>query len=110
MLWDMKEDFFRGCPGTLPAEPAYPLSHIALYSSSDPEADEPLPDLGSLIGWCNKTAYSGSNKKEAQLIQQRVTLRTSLSIGYLTGRLMQVTGHSRQLYGVVLTRAFFLTP
>jgi len=68
MIWDMKEDFFRGCPGTLPTEPQYALSHIALYTAAAPENDPAqIPDLGTLIGWCNKTAYAGADTKRGTI-------------------------------------------
>jgi len=61
MIWDMKEDFFRGCPGTLPSEPGYYLNNIILTSSTATPQDIPLQETGSVIGWADKTAYSGSD-------------------------------------------------
>jgi len=61
MIWDMKEDFFRGCPGTLPSEPGYYFTHIILTSSTATPQDIPLQETGSVIGWADKTAYSGSD-------------------------------------------------
>jgi len=61
MIWDMKEDFFRGCPGTLPGEPSYCLNNIILTSSTATPQDIPLQETGSVIGWADKSTYSGSD-------------------------------------------------
>ena len=61
LKWDMKEDFFRGCPGNLPAEPTYCLDNIALTTANITPTDAALEDAGVAIGWCNKAAYSGSD-------------------------------------------------
>lgn len=61
MIWDMKEDFFRGCPGTLPGEPGYYLNNIILTSSTATPQDIPLQETGSVTGWADKTPYSGSD-------------------------------------------------
>lgn len=61
MIWKMKEDFFRGCPGTLPGEPGYYLNNIVLTSSTLPPQDIAMQDTGNVIGWANKSTYSGSD-------------------------------------------------
>lgn len=61
LLWDMKEDFFRGCPGTLPAEPSYSFNNIILTTSDIAPQDVDIPFIGSLIGWSDKSTYSGSD-------------------------------------------------
>jgi len=61
MIWDMKEDFFRGCPGTLPSEPHYCFNNIVLSTATTTPQESGLSDTGVIIGWANKTAYSGSD-------------------------------------------------
>lgn len=61
MIWKMKEDFFRGCPGTLPSEPSYYLNNIVLSTATTTPQESGLEDTGKIVGWADKTTYSGSD-------------------------------------------------
>jgi len=61
MRWKMKEDFFRGCPGTLPSEPRYCFNNIVLSTATTTPQESGLEDTGEIVGWANKSTYSGSD-------------------------------------------------
>jgi len=62
MKWRLKQDFYSGHPSSTLTEPAYPLDCIILDSTTDTTIyDTLLKNIGRIIGWSDKTNYSGTD-------------------------------------------------
>ena len=62
MKWRLRQDFYHGHPKSTLTEPAYPLDCIILDSTTDTTIyDTLLKNIGKIIGWSDKTNYSGTD-------------------------------------------------
>jgi len=62
MKWRLRQDFYSGHPSSTLTEPVYPLDCIILDSTTDTTIyDTLLKNIGRIIGWSDKTNYSGTD-------------------------------------------------
>lgn len=65
--WRLRQDFFIGHPTSL-AEPIYPLNNIILtYTDSINYSAPMFLNTGAIVGWANKTPYSGADTKRGTI-------------------------------------------
>ena len=65
--WRLRQDFFIGHPTPL-AEPVYPLNSIILtYTDSINYSAPMFLNTGAIVGWANKTPYSGADTKRGTI-------------------------------------------
>ena len=65
--WRLRQDFFTGHPTPL-AEPIYPLNSIILtYTDSINYSAPMFLNTGAIVGWANKTPYSGADTKRGTI-------------------------------------------
>ena len=66
--WRLRQDFFIGHPKSSLAEPIYPLNSIILtYTDSINYSAPMFLNTGAIVGWANKTPYSGADTKRGTI-------------------------------------------
>lgn len=70
--WRVKQDFCVGIPSNSLSEPPFMLNNIVLDSSNkEVSPNSPIKNIGTVIGWSDKTEYSGTDTKRGSLNPSR---------------------------------------